>query len=162
VVPRLGPDRTPEEPVQFRRILCPVDFSDASIRALYYTLSMAEQASAQVTLLHVIEVPPELRANPLAEGFDVDKVRVAAETDCLDRVQQLVPKDVPKDCTVKTAVREGSAYREILRMAVERAADLIVMGVHGRGAVDLLVFGSNTARVSRAAPCPVLIVRQES
>ena len=72
VVPRLGPDRAPEEPVQFRRILCPVDFSDASMHALRYTLSLAEQAGgAEMTLLHVIEVPPELRANPLAEGFDI-------------------------------------------------------------------------------------------
>jgi nucleotide-binding universal stress UspA family protein len=41
----------------------------------------------------------------------------------------------------------------------EEEADLIVMGVHGRGALDLLLFGSNTHHVIRAATCPVLIVR---
>ena len=156
VVPRrLAP--ASDEPVRFRRILCPVDFSDGSARALHYALSLAEEGSAQITLLHVIEVPPELRANPLSEGFDVDKVRAAAEADCLHQLQQMVPKEI-RCCTVKVLVREGAAYHEILRVAAERAADLIVMGVQGRGAVDLLVFGSNTARVSRAATCPVLIV----
>ena len=59
-------------------------------------------------------------------------------------------------------VREGAAYREILKVAAERTADLIVMGVQGRGAMDLLAFGSNTARVSRAATSPVLIVPRGS
>jgi nucleotide-binding universal stress UspA family protein len=60
---------------------------------------------------------------------------------------------------VETAVGEGAAYHEILKLAAEGHADLIVMGVHGCGAIDLLVFGSNTARVTRAGECPVLIVR---
>jgi len=63
-------------------------------------------------------------------------------------------------CSIKTVVTEGSPYREILKTAAARSADLVVMGVHGRGAIDLMLFGSNTARVSRAATCPVLIVSQ--
>jgi nucleotide-binding universal stress UspA family protein len=59
---------------------------------------------------------------------------------------------------VETAVREGAAYREILKVAAVQSVDLIVMGVQGRGALDLVIFGSNTARVARAATCPVLIV----
>jgi nucleotide-binding universal stress UspA family protein len=159
VVPRAAPDVAVDEPVQFRRILCPVDFSDVSVRALEYAISLAGESRAQITLLHVIEVPPELRANPLAEGFDVDKVRAAAEVDALKRLRELTP-DGTGPCSVKTVVREGSPYREILKTAAARAADLIVMGVHGRGAMDLMLFGSNTARVSRAATCPVLIVSQ--
>ena len=60
--------------------------------------------------------------------------------------------------TVETEVRESAAYWEILKVAAERSVDLIVMGVQGRGALDLLLFGSNTARVTRTATCPVLIV----
>jgi nucleotide-binding universal stress UspA family protein len=45
-------------------------------------------------------------------------------------------------------------------VAAEQAADLIVMGVHGRGAIDLVVFGSTSHHVIRASSCPVLIVRQ--
>jgi nucleotide-binding universal stress UspA family protein len=136
-----------------------VDFSDASAGALEYAISLAEEADADLTLLHSIEVPPELLEHmPVPADFDVDRCRAAAEAACLERLRELVPPSVRTYCHVETAVKEGAAYRQILRVAAERTVDLIVMGVHGRGAVDLLLFGSNTARVIRAATCPVLIV----
>jgi nucleotide-binding universal stress UspA family protein len=159
VVSRRAADAAPEAPVRFHRILCPVDFSDGSRAALAHATSMAEEADAQLTVLHVIEVPPELREHAMAGSLDVDGMRAAAEADRLTRLRELIPSEARTFCTVETAVREGAAYREILRVAAERQADLIVMGVHGRGALDLLVFGSNTARVTRAATCPVLVVR---
>ena len=157
VVPCRAEDVIADEPVRFRRILCPIDFSPDSTHAVQYTRTMVDEEGGQIVLLHAIEVPPELRANPLVEEYDVASVRAAAEADCLRRLQQLVP-EVPPWCSVKTLVREGAAYREIISVSGERSADLIVMGVHGRGAIDLLAFGSNTARVSRAATVPVLIV----
>lgn len=131
------------------------------MRALEHAMSMAEESDARLTVLHVIEVPPELRENPVSPEFDVDRVRAAAEAACLQRLRELIPAEVRTYCTVETAVREGAAYREILKVAAEGSADLIVMGVEGRGALDRMVFGSNTARVVRAATCPVLIVRSE-
>jgi nucleotide-binding universal stress UspA family protein len=59
---------------------------------------------------------------------------------------------------VETEVREGRAWRGILALAADRKSDLIVMGVRGRGAVDLALFGSNTHDVIRGATCPVLTV----
>ena len=97
----------------------------------------------------MIEVPPELRENPLAEGFDVDRVRAEAEARSLQHLRELIPQDARRTGTVETDVRRGVA-QEILKVAAERSVDLIVMGVQGRGALDLLLFGSNTARVSRA------------
>ena len=161
VVPPGASDRAPGEPVLFRRILCPVDFSDASLRALTYATTMAEEADARLTALHVIERPPELRENPLTEGFDVDRIRAAAEATGLQRLREVIPEEAQTYCTVQTAVREGAAYREILKVAAAQNVDLIVMGVQGRGALDLVIFGSNTARVARAATCPVLIVGRD-
>jgi len=161
VVPRGAPDAVGAEPVRFSRILCPVDFSDASVSALEYAMDVAQEAGAQLTLVHVIEMPPELRAHYPASGdFNVDHIRAAAEAECLRHLRSLIPESVRTHCAVKTVVQEGAAYREVLRVAAEDKSDLIVMGVHGRGAVDLMVFGSNTARVIRAATCPVLVVRQ--
>jgi nucleotide-binding universal stress UspA family protein len=57
------------------------------------------------------------------------------------------------------AVAPGKAYRGILKAAQERQADLIVMGVVGRGPLDLLLFGSTTEHVVRQAACPVLTIR---
>ena len=159
VVPPRASDVPPDAPVRFRRILCPIDFSSSSLSALAYALNLAEEADAHLTLLHVIEMPPELRENPLAPDFDVDRIHAAAEADARTRLRDLVPDQARTYCTVETDVVEGRAYRRVLQRAADDAADLIVIGVHGRGAVDLLVFGSTTHHVIRAASCPVLIVR---
>ena len=93
VVPRLASDRPANTPVQFRKVLCSVDFSEGSLRALEYAVTLAEEGDAQLTVLHVIEVPPELRENPLAEGFDVDRVRAEAEARSLQHLRELIPQD---------------------------------------------------------------------
>jgi nucleotide-binding universal stress UspA family protein len=158
VVPPRASDVPPDAPVRFRRILCPIDFAESSLSALAYALNLAEEADAQLTLLHVIETPPELREHPLAPDFDVDRIHAAAEADARRRLRDLVPDQARAYCTVQTDVVEGRAYRRVLQRAAEEEADVIVMGVHGRGAVDLLVFGSTTHHVIRAATCPVLVV----
>jgi len=141
------------------RILCAVDFSDASLGALDYAISLAEETHADLTLFHSIEVPPELHEpSPVPTDFNIEQCHAAAEAACLQRLRELVPPSVRHTCQVKTAVSEGAAYRQLLHKAAEQPTDLIVMGVRGCGAVDLLLFGSNTARVTRAATCPVLIV----
>ena len=160
VVPPRAPHVAPDAPVEFRRILCPVDFSACSLDALSSALNIAGETAARLTVLHVIELPPELRENALVADFDVDRIRAAAEREARRRLRDLVPNEAAADCTVQTAVLEGAAYHEVLRQAVEDRSDLIVMGVHGRGAMDLLVFGSTTQRVIRAAACPVLVVHR--
>jgi nucleotide-binding universal stress UspA family protein len=159
VVPPRAPDVPADTPVQFKRIVCAVDFSDSSLTALAYALNLAEEADAHLTLLHAIEMPPELRENPLLPDFDVDRIHAAAEADALQRLRALIPDHAKTYCAVETAVAEGRAYRQLLLRAAEEKADLIVMGVHGRGAIDLLMFGSTTYHVIRAATCPVFIVR---
>lgn len=159
VVPPRASDVPPDAAIQFKRILCPVDFSESSLSALAYALNLAEEADAHVTLLHVIEMPPELRENPMAPDFDIDRIHAAAEADARSRLQDLIPDQARTYSTVETAVVEGRAYRRILQRSAEEQADLVVMGVHGRGVMDLLVFGSTTHHVIRAATCPVLIVR---
>jgi nucleotide-binding universal stress UspA family protein len=142
----------------FKRIVCPIDFADSSLKALEYALRLAEEADAQLTLLHAIELPPELHEF-LPMGTDVATMRSAAERARHARLEALVPQDARTYCTIATRVTEGKVYRQILDGAAETAADLIVMGVHGRGAVDVAVFGSNTQAVVRTAVCPVLTVR---
>ena len=158
VVPRAAHDAEPAKPVSFRGVLCPVDFSDGSLNALQYALSIAQEADADLTLLHAIELPPELAEHPVTPPIDVDAIRAATEAARLRHLRELVPDSVRTYCRVHTMVREGAAHVEILKTAAELHSDLIVMGVQGRGAVDLLVFGSNTLRVCRVAACPVLTV----
>lgn len=156
VVPPRAPDVAPDTPVHFRRIICPVDFSDTSLEALAYALNLAEESDAQLTLLHAVEIP--LGSDYEGGPEMLKSVRAAAAAEARRRLHELVPEQARTYCTVDVQTVEGRAYREVLRHVVDVRADLVVMGVHGRGALDLLLFGSTTHHVVRAAACPVLIV----
>jgi nucleotide-binding universal stress UspA family protein len=143
--------------IVFRRILCAVDFSPCSRQALSYALSLAEEAGGALTLLNVVEGFDE---EPLATAhFDVPEYRRHLEEAAAARLADLVPSETRTWCDCRTLVRVGKAHREILRVASTIDADLIVVGVRGRNAVDLALFGSTTNQVVRAAECPVLTVR---
>jgi len=155
IVPARVPDVVADGPVRFRTILCPVDFSDNSLLAAEYAMNLAEETDAQLRLLHVISMPPGLDELELT----LQDVRAQVEADRLQRLEHLIPAEAPSYCTVQSAVRTGAVHQEILAAAGEQPSDVIVLGAHGRGAVDAAFFGSNAARVARAANCPVLVVR---
>lgn len=147
-----------DRPFDFRRILCAVDFSASSLGALAVAFSIAEEVNAQMTLLHVIEMPPELRPPSLAPELDNTQIRAAAEAERLTRLRALVPAHATDYCAVRTVVMEGAASRQILREAAAQHADLIVLGVRDRSVFDLAFFGSNSKDVIREAHCPVLVI----
>ncbi len=64
----------------------------------------------------------------------------------------------PEFITFKTVVRAGKPYEEIIKLAEQEQTDLIVVGVRGRNALDLALFGSTTHRVLQLGPCPVLAI----
>jgi nucleotide-binding universal stress UspA family protein len=142
----------------FKRIVCAIDFSTSSHVALNLALALAQEGDARLTLLHAIEFPHALREVVFSTDTDADRLHAAAEAEYLRRLRALVPSATRTYCTVTTQVNEGKPAREIARLAAAEQADLIVMGVHGRGAVDLMVFGSNTHAVVRSARCPVMVV----
>jgi nucleotide-binding universal stress UspA family protein len=144
--------------ISFSRMVCAVDFAAASLAATAYALSIAEEADAHLTLLHVIEVPPGLPRPDKAPDLDVARMRAEAEAGSLTRLRALVPEHAREYCTVRTAVLEGGAAGQILRLAAEQDAELIVLGVHGRTTFDLAIFGSTSKDVIRQAQCPVLVV----
>ena len=148
-----------ELPVSFAHIVCAVDFAAASLDALGFALSIAEESDARLTLLNVIDMPPELKVPQRPDGdLDVDRIRAEAEADRLTLLRALIPEHARDYCSVETAVVEGGVSRQLLRTADETHADLIVIGVHGRNALDVAVFGSNAKGVVTGAHCPVLVV----
>jgi nucleotide-binding universal stress UspA family protein len=142
----------------FKRLLCPVDFSDSSLSALEFALSIAQESDAGLTLLHVFEwIPGD---EPLTNRpINVPEYRRELERDFGEKLRALVPDSVQNWCHPKTRMAHGKPYREILDVAAEENVDLIVMGVHGRNALDLMLFGSTTNQVVRRATCPVLTLR---
>lgn len=141
----------------FAHLLCPVDFSDSSISALQFAFSLAKESNARLTLVHVFEFHSDeesaKRALAASESYR------QWETDARQRLDALIPQDVRTWCTPESRLAYGKAYQQILKLAATEQTDLIVMGVQGRIAFDLTLFGSTTNQVVRQASCPVLTLR---
>jgi nucleotide-binding universal stress UspA family protein len=142
-------------PNAIREVLCPIDFSSSSAAALNWAAVWAAKAAAHLTVLHVVEMPPEAADPPLS---DYVALRDRMIRDARQAMEAAIPDRIRQSDTFDEHVVVGRAGTEILRLAEARPADLIVMGVRGRGAVDLAVFGSATHQVVRRAGCPVLAV----
>ena len=138
-----------------KKILVAYDFSDYSELALKYGLSMAQEHQAELHLLHVL--PPRSVNDPEIAWYPIKGN--SAYHNVAWRLQRALPDEVHLWCGVKTAVSEGSPYREILSYAEKNEIDLICVGAHGAGFGMRALFGSNVDRVLRQAPCPVLVAR---
>lgn len=159
-VPRPIEDVVPMPAEIFKRVLCAIDFSDASLKALEYTLSLAQHGGTQLTLVHVVEVSPTPRSDapPDGESRALGAYVAAAAQARAEQLDRVVPDSIRACCTVERMLAIGKAHREILRIAAERNSQLIVLGAHGFGAAQLL-FGSTAHQVVRQARCPVLTIR---
>ena len=159
-VPRRMDDVVPLPDRLFGRILCAIDFSDASLHALEYAFSLVQGADTQVTLVHVVEVmaQPQSEAAGGVEARTLGAYVAAAAEARAEQLQSIVPDSVRARCTVERTLAIGKAHREILRIAAERQSDVIVLGAHGFG-VPQLLFGSTAHQVVRQAQCPVLTIR---
>ncbi|HXW04489.1 MAG TPA: universal stress protein, partial [Vicinamibacterales bacterium] len=155
VPPAIDPERSPA--VLFRTIVCGVDFSRAADRGLQYALSLAQEAGGRLVLVHALEWFAEEEPK-LSAHFNVSEFRRTLEADARSQMARLVPESARTWCEAEPVLVHGRAYRELLRVAAERQADLIVLGVRGRNIADLALFGSTTQHVLRQAVCPVLTV----
>ena len=141
----------------FNHVLCPVDFSPASLRALALAQSIAGEAAANLCVMHVLE-PVSVFQPVAAAGPDLPAASADLRREARHRIEQLIGDDTRAFTDVAEVVLAGKPYQEILRAAQERHADLIVLGAHG-GPAGLPAFGSTTNHVVRQALCPVLTVR---
>lgn len=145
----------------FRRILCAIDFSECSLAALEYAVSLADGSDAHLTVQNVIQWTP-IGYDPLVgPPTDLAGYRMAAETAARGRLHKAILEATRGGRDVEEVVTSGKPHHEILRVAAEQRCDLIVLGIHGRNPVDRMIFGSTAEPVVRRAPCPVLTVRAQ-
>lgn len=142
----------------FESIICPIDFSPSSLRALEYALSLAQEAYGHLTILHSLEPIPE-EEDPGLRQFDQARYHAEMEKIVRRRLEGILPAGVGDWCKPENVVCRGKAYQAILEAAEHRDADVIVIGIQGRNPIDLALFGSTTQHVVRAARCPVLAIR---
>jgi len=141
VIPGEKPDL-----IRLHRILYCTDFSDNSEQAFDHAVSLAVEYKAELTVLHVLE--------GIADSADIQNEIAKV----MESLGERVSPETSKKCTTKAVVRIGKAYQQIIELAMESQTDLIIMGVRGRDALDLALFGSTTYRVVQLGPCPVLVV----
>ena len=152
------PARAAKSTLQLKKILVPTDFSPLANKAFKYALRFAGQSAAQVTLIHVVETFPVIM-----DGISADHPLANGQGGELEKSFRALVKS-PGSATnakVKWTWRRGLASHEIVEAARELDIDLIVIATHGYTGWKHFCIGSTAERVVRAAPCPVLVVRDK-
>jgi universal stress protein A len=146
--------------IDLKRILVPVDFSPLSRKAIHYATRLAQQFGAKLNLFHVVEpeVPPAFDGYMIAPPV-ISHCASNGYANRLDRLANSVRTAGVNH--VQSTVRMGLAAFEIVEAAKELDVDLIVIATHGYTGWKHFAIGSTAERVVRAAPCPVLVVREK-
>lgn len=138
----------------FAHILTATDFSEASRRAVALAASLAHDAGAALTVLHVCEIPGFGDEGPLP--YDLATPLVAEAQGRLDASVRAVERECPG---ARPLLKLGVPWQEILATVAEVRADLVVMGTQGRRGVAHALLGSVAERVLRLATVPVMTIR---
>ena len=150
------PTAPPPGDVPFARLICAVDFSPSSLEGLRLATVLARDPGTRLTIVHVLDAPPDARA-VVAQPPRVGECWRERENDARRQLEALLPADLA--VRGETQLRYGKPYEEILAAAAEQRANVIVLGIHTRHALDLAILGSATNQVVRRASGPVLTVR---
>src|SRR5262245_6187550 len=139
--------------MKFQNILCPVDLSDLSLRALTYAAALGRSSGGRVMVLEVVEI-----AQPPLPGKAWSAMALTAErrAEYLANLERFVEPVQSDPAILDVRLLEGQVVASVLVEA--ETADLVVMGTHGRGGFERFVLGSVTEKILRKAKCPVLAV----
>ncbi len=125
-----------------RRILCPIDYSDAARGALEHAAVLAEKTGAELVLCHIAE-----------SGTSDQRLKEDRKV-----LSDWVDPRLHSQCSMKEAVRTGKPAEQIVAEAKESRADLLVVGAKPHASLGTFLFGSTTEALIRQAPCPVFTV----
>jgi nucleotide-binding universal stress UspA family protein len=137
-----------------RTILVPVDFEPPSDRAVETAADLAKTFGAKIVVVHAYELPfyPYPGTAAPTAGTDLPAAIRSAATAGLDAIVRRIRERVP---SAEGILRMGPPADEILAVARERKADLIVMGTHGRTGLAHALLGSVAEKVVRRSEVPV-------
>jgi len=142
----------------FKRIVCPTDFSEPACGAIKAAGELAAQFDAELILVHVVGAIPALDTPAGITGFDIASYQRELAESAEQSLQERIAKRVPDSVNARTRVVHGEAAHEIVYVAKEEEADLIVLSTHGASGWKHRIFGSVTEKVIRIAECAVLTI----
>lgn len=140
-------------------ILVATDFSPGAEEACKLAQRLAAALDSDVILAHVLADPTlvgPLDTEPLREIYE------SARTWASGMLDKWAEEARGRGVRMRVVVRTGEPHEQLVALAAEEHAGLVVMGTHGRGRIDRMLLGSVADRVRRLAPCPVLTVRESS
>jgi nucleotide-binding universal stress UspA family protein len=143
--------------LDIKTILLTTDFSETSKCAIEPARTLARKFGAKIILVHVGDL--FVLPRPDYYTVDLEVVRKEANAQARQQLERFAAEHFGSEPHVELASPEGVPHLEIIRLAEERRADMIVMATHGRSFLWHVALGSTTERVLRNAPCPVLAVR---
>lgn len=140
--------------MNLKHLLVPTDFSEDADRAVDYAAGLAQELKASLTLMTATYIgdTPEVNLSY------IEKIRAEAE----QRIEAVRQRVEDTGLTVKVVMVNGPPAQRITETAEKEAADLIVMGTHGRTGLRHMLIGSVAERVVRHATCPVLVVPRQT
>ncbi len=146
----------------WKKILCPIDFSEASLESLKTACELAAQFSSELLLVHVRPIsvlPPEVMGMP---GFDYAEYERQRTDNVHTKLEDLAPRVVPKGIACRLLHKEGDAGHQILEAATAEGVDLIVIATHGMTGWRHYLYGSVTQRVLQNTPCSCMVIRAKA
>jgi nucleotide-binding universal stress UspA family protein len=135
--------------------LVPIDFTESSLKALDYALSLAGRLNASVTLLHIVE---GMYGDGFVDTAALLKARARAIEDARMKLNLLAASRMDRRVPMECVVRHGNVEYEIFRFAESAPVHLIVLGRKTRNALSRFIFGSVTKDVVETSPRPVIVV----
>jgi nucleotide-binding universal stress UspA family protein len=141
----------------FRRVLVPIDFDEVSDHALAVAADLAEANKAELTILHVVDLPPYAYAN-FGASLPPPDVLGALETHARESLEQRVRRVRAKGIASHALLASGVPWRKILGAMDDVNPDLVVIGTRRRAPLQHALLGSVAERVLRVSPVPVLTV----
>jgi nucleotide-binding universal stress UspA family protein len=143
-----------------KSILVPFDFSDQSISAFRFALDIAAQSNGSILLLHVVELPvlhdPLLMPVQAFEKSFLDELSVKTDL----KFQKIIEQYAADPKKTKTSLVFGQIHAMIVDTIQKENIDLVVMGTKGAGGLRELLIGSNTEKIVRRSPVPVIAVKK--
>jgi nucleotide-binding universal stress UspA family protein len=147
--------------IKIKKILYPTDFSEPSKVALEYAAELARQFGAELEILHVMFDETQVVSFYLPQ-VTMQSLSTDIETGSAKQLDDFIQSQPAlKGVNYTTKLIKGTPFIEITKHAKDTAADMIVIGTHGRTGLDHVLFGSTAEKVVRKAPCPVFTVRPE-
>ncbi len=140
------------------KILVPVDFSSTSIKAFITARELAGFWDGELHLVHVLDTDfltgaVHITIEPLEESLAKWKKRAE------EKLKAIYHDEGGAKLTGEIHIRKGKPHEEILKLADELEAGLIVIGSHARKGLERAIFGSVAEKVTKMATVPVLVVK---